>query len=347
MLKNKKSKSKLLSLVMAIVMLVSFLFAGQIPASALEITTDNSLMYQEYVKYYLQANENYTPVFTGYKTLLDVDTNEPVAYCFEFNNGYIIIDISAMSVYEYSLSTPSPYLGMNTSALYYNGPIAYYYKLGSDYVHTYAELDEEGNFTYTVPVNEMSSVISDDAILTDTQKTEKLLSMKSVYETNATVILAEGYLSGGLTTAWLNGYCGPTAAHCMLRYMWYTNRSLSTNEVIMTIATYTGRDVTLDSLRDGMNQYLWSKGYNDTVVSCSYNFNRVMQEINSNEPLSLGQSGSTTGHVMTIHGYKKTQSDTVTTNYYLYVNNSHGSNSVTITYVNEKPSYLIDHVYFY
>ena len=43
----KKSKPKLLSLFMAIVMLVTFMFAGQMPASALEITTDNSYFIQQ------------------------------------------------------------------------------------------------------------------------------------------------------------------------------------------------------------------------------------------------------------------------------------------------------------
>lgn len=344
-----KKQTKLLSLFMALVMLISFMVAGQIPASAIEITTDNSLMYQEYVKYYLQANENYTPVFTGYKTLLDVDTNVPTAYCFEFNNGYIIIDISAMSVYEYSLSTPSPYLGFNSAQLYYNGPIAYYFKASSDYVHTYAELDEEGNFTYTIPVNEMTSVISGDENLTDSQKAEKLLSMKSVYETNATTILAERYLSGSLTTAWLDGYCGPTAAHCMLRYLGFTDRNIASTDVIRIISTYTGQAVTISSMTNGMNNYLSDHNYNATVDWCYYDFSRVMTEINSNTPLTLGTNDGGIapggGHVQTIHGYKKTTDGTYT-NYYLYINNSWGSNNVVLTYEGSKPTYLQDHVYY-
>lgn len=349
MLKNKKSKSKLLSLVMAIVMLVSFLFAGQIPASALEITTDNSLMYQEYVKYYLQTNENYTPVFTGYKTLLDVDTNEPVAYCFEFNNGYVIIDISAMSVYEYSLSTPSPYLGFNTGELYYNGPISYYFKLDCDFVHTYAELDEEGNFTYTIPVNEMSSVISGDTTLTDAQKTERLLHKKRVYETNIETIVEQGSINGTLSTAWINGYCGPTSAHTMLRYLGFTDRSREQHAVIQELTSYTGVEVTLESLRNGINNYLSTHNYSARVSSCSYNFNRVKSEINNNQPLTLGtyRGGLAPGggHVQTIHKYVVTY-DLINTTYKLYVNNSWGSNNVVISYENGAPSWLSDHVYY-
>ena len=172
--------------------------------------------------------------------------------------------------------------------------------------------------------------------------------MKSVYQTNATTILAERYLSGGLSTAWINGYCGPTSAHAMLRYLGFTDRSVSTHDMIILISTYTDRLVSVSELRNGMNQYLLDKGYNATVYSCNYNFNRVMQEINSSQPILMFTFGGglTSGnHVQTIHGYKQTSDGNNITNT-LIVNNSWGENGCYIPYTNSVPSYLGNHIYY-
>lgn len=342
-------KSKLLSLLMAVVMLVSFMFTGQIPANALEITTDNSLMYQQYVKEFLEVYEGITPVFTGYRTLLDVETDLPVAYCFEFNNGYIIVSINSMTVYESSLSSASPYANITyDTPVYYNGAIEYYVKSNNIYFHTLSRNIETNEYEYTISENEITSTMSGDAEITHEQKINKIQGIKQTNQSNSATVIGERQLNGSLTTAWVNGYCGPTSAHCMLRYLGFTDRSVSTHDMIMLISEYTGRAVSLNSLRNGMNNYLRDHGYSATVYSCNYSIERVVNEIDSNQPLTISRMSGSVGHVMTAHGYRIVRNEnTAQYVYTIYVNESYGVNGVQLWYDNyNTPHNFVDHVYY-
>ena len=337
-------KNKLFSLLLAIIMMFTFTFYGQTSALANEINTDNSLFYQEYAKRYLSIVENISPQFTRYLPLYDVDSDCVIAYAFEFQNGYIIININSLRAHEFSISDESPFIDLNQNTkLYYNGLFEYYIKADNMFVHINSIKDKTVDFTNALSDGEMYSVLSNELVLTSTEKNEMLNALVISYQTNDIYLVDEGHLSGTLSTVWKENMCGPNCANAMLRYLGLTNTAKTQYETIDEIASYTGSAVTLSSLRNGINQYLAANGKSARVSSCNYEFYRIVREIDSNQPLTLG----TINHVNLVHGFKQ-EYLTVTgkTIYTIYMNNGGGSNNVATSYVDIYGDDLRDHVYY-
>ena len=158
---------------------------------------------------------------------------------------------------------------------------------------------------------------------------------------------ASGSLSGSLSTINKSGYCGPTSAHCVLKYEGKLRGGAYNNtSEIVVISTYTGVGVSIFSLTAGVQAYMDTYGISGYALWVPYSWSSVVNKINSNKPITLGTSGggiATGGHVRTIHKYFNTGND-----YLLYVNDSWGNNNVTIAYnttYSGPPSYLSDHMW--
>lgn len=253
-----------------------------------------------------------------------------IARLYRVGDGYAIIGINTLNVYEYSLSSANPYSSVSGKK-YYGGYFEYY---DSNKRHIY----EGYAFTPSASLNEITDK--------ETSPTSKLhVSDEPLAMPRAN---ARGQLNGTLSTAWINGKCGPTSAYIMLQYKGYIDTSMTANETINYLDGLMG-PVSLSTLKSGTNKALSNWGYSVRVSSASYSFSLVKSQIDRNKPLTLGTNGgglATDGHVQTIHGYAEQLITRSTTAYVLYVNNSWGQNNVAISYQGSAPSYLKDHIYF-
>ena len=298
-----------------------------------------------YVESYISFNEKINVNTTAHIKLRDINTSQTIATCYTFSTGgYAIVDTPNNRIYEYSLTNSSPYFGQKGNC-YYGGPFNYFIKSGSNFIHTldHSEVSESelikkvAKFTQYRASSKNSKSIS--------EKLKELDSAKKSFSITSSASQRDLY--GSLSTAWVSSYCGPTSAYIVLEYMGKLRANHSDPEgEIIYISGFTGKGVNLDSLRNGITNYLSTHSLSGTAYSCSYSFNTVKSKINVNTPITLG----TDGHVQTIHGYRL---ETISVNnkiYTLYTNDSWGSNDVAITYeINPDtpypPSYLNDHVY--
>lgn len=326
---------------LALVLIICMVFTLSVTSYAAE---DNLL--KQYAQEYICLLEGRNDIsLTNGKVLKSATTNTPIAMCYSINeSGYVIVDVNDYNVLEYCLDGFNPYNNAE-GELYYAGLFEYYCGSGNQLKYT---LDE----TVKSDLSEVAAQTADFAAAI--QQSDSSLQQKTAEVASARVQRASPIshsLSGTLSTGNLSGYCGPTSAFNMLTYKGMLHSGISGGSAghIRRIADYTGMEVTLSSMKNGMNNYIADGSVKSPkVTSSTYSFNRVITEIKRNSPISLGTNGgglATGGHVQTIH--KVTMLDTTgTVRYTLYVNNGWGQNNVAIPYDNTPPSYLKDHVYF-
>jgi len=278
--------------------------------------------------------------------LRDISSKQIIAACYTLSTGgYAIIDLQINMVYEYSLDTASPYHGVST-ACYYAGPNNYFTEESPGlFVHT-------KNISIAVDAVSIARSMSDFSSYRASRSNikslrEKLADLEDARQ-NPMRPSETGSLTSSLSTLWVNDYCGPTSMHCLLKYQGkLRSPNTGTTDEIYLIAGYTGQYVNLDTLVSGTKAYLKAYGISGTVYSSSYNYSTIKSRIDANKPITLGTNGGglvSGGHVQTIHKYSRLflGGDDI---YTLYVNDSWGSNNITITYEWTPPSYLKDHVY--
>ena len=341
---------KILSLVITFAIVLSFFMV----AMASSISNDNIL--ENYITTYFAFHENKNVTVDYVKELKSTESDDSIAVCLSLNDntGYVIADIKTFDIYEHSLYNIEPYYEYDKN-LYYCGIGEYYYKNSTDFIHMYSGERIPVKLFSSSLLNKQAKefyAVREEKPLSDLhQKIDKLNKLQ-----NRKSATYSKYLTSSLATDWINGYCGPTSAYNMLKYrnLIYASASLTPTEQIQRIARYTGTGVSLSSLKNGINTYLYECGYSASVGSSSYSFNLVKTQIGKNRPLTLGTNGgglATGGHVQTIHGYKQVyygvgSEQTIT----LYVNNSWGKNNIPIPYdilvEGDAPSYLKDHVYY-
>ena len=349
---------KIICVVLCLVLLAS---GNMVLADSAFIANNDVLFCQEYVVNVMSKLQNGSfgiPVIENYRVLLDVETDAPVAIAFSFEEekGFAIIGIDNLYLYEASFEESSPYMDVDiTYNVYYNGYFEYFFKKDGKFIRT--ESAEQINQSTKVCESEqcydsLISVMDESSInvvFTNAQKMEMISRLKDNDLSRATIPFKR--ISGILSTSWENGLCGPTSAFVMLKYKGRVESGYTDSYNIYKISEFTGREVTLTTLKNGINEYLNAKGFSGSVASSGFNFTLVRNEINSNEPLTLGTSAHyedgeyKVGHVQTIWGYEATYDGTFTT-YIMYVNDSHGSNGDIISYRTTPNSWLADHVYF-
>lgn len=305
----------------------------------------DSKYYEKFIKDYIYALEEINPSVTFKDVLYDPYGNSKIAYLYSVENGYAIIGIDSMNIYEFSLSTDNPYRSV-IGKKYYSGYFEYY---DSSKVHIYEKykFSDESSMMFGMEKNTSLSVQKNS-------RDDFVIKANSVKK-----------LSRALPTDWVNGYCGPTSAYNMLKYksyvpLSYTSGTDAIKYINSLINPNGGSGVSLSTLTNGMNKALSNWGYVKRVSSTSYSFPLIKQQINKDCPLTLGTSGgglATGGHVQTVHGYAELTVSTTSIStlnmptatsptYVIYVNNSWGKNDVTLSYTGNPPTYLKDHVYY-
>ena len=287
--------------------------------------------YKQEIERFICNLENKSNVSVTYlDDLYNPNNDSVIAKLYTLENGYAIIGAQSFQIFEYSLDASNPYKD-TIGRKYYAGYFRYF--------------DKDLNHVYT------GTEFLNDSEAADFLDQETMSTRNVNTATRAANSTTRRYLSGSLSTDWVNGYCGPTSAYNMLRYMGYIPSKYYGTTGIYYLNSFMnptgGQGVSLTTLKNGINAYMNYQGYSARVKSNSYSFYLVQNCINADEPITLGTNGgglTSEGHVQTIHGYAIVEGSSTT--YILYVNNSWGSNNVAITYTGSAPSYLKDHVYF-
>lgn len=275
------------------------------------------------------------------------------------SSGYAVLGTDDYNIYEYSLSSPNPYEEFTGSTLYYDGISSYYAGQGSAIINilTGESFSLNAALASSVASNPLQSFHAVTENLTESEKSAKVSAFLNATSQSVTRAGEEsGSLTRALSTATKSGdYCGEIAAHCMLQYRGFHRSDLTGVQNIEMLRNFVASNpsvspaVNLDSLRNGINAYLVSRGYYSiSVASSAYSFNRIRTEIGNNRPLTLGTNGGgliTGGHVQAVHGWKVQYPSASFAVYTIYVN-SWGQNNRAISYTNAAPAYLKDHVYY-
>lgn len=339
----KKTSRRINALLVALVMMFSL---TTIASAADERNKETSLR-ARYVEKFINYIEGTTITTTDVISLQDISDNQIIAVCYTLSTGgYAIIDAKTNLIYEYSVEATNPYKGQN-APYYYAGPFNYFVKKTSGvFVHTRDNGISANNESIASSTSEFTDYR--ESIRNVDSLGKKITELETRSE-NSKMAYTSGYLTSSLSTLWLNGYCGPTAAHCVLKYEGkLRSDAYNSTAEIQLISTYTGVGVNLYTLMYGIQDYLDAYNISATSVSSPYNWSLIENRITANKPLTLGTSGgglAEGGHVQTIHGYFNSGND-----YLLYVNDGWGNNYISIVYNttnNGVPSYLKDHVYVY
>ena len=281
---------------------------------------------------------------SGIIPLFDAD-DEIIAYCYEFDNAYMIVDLVG-NVLEHSPDTNSVYYNSNDTA-YYGGPLLYFDKVGDNFVDINSN-EAVADFECAEVVNELPSYAISKMNVVDEYDVQ--VASTSVYQ----YVVEE--ISGELRELDCNtdGTCGPVAVAIMLLYYddyvsdnYVDDFFSSSPEALhdMLVSTYypeLGTDY--DSLPEGINSYFENKNIDNgaTVVTNGFD-NYIYPKIKySSRPVILGlydaypsepdPSPWCINHWVIVHGI----SDYYYSGDFCYreyiVNNGWGSNDIYIMY---------------
>lgn len=264
-----------------------------------------------------------------------------VAYCFDFNNSYMIINLNGV-VLEHSPEICSPYYGISGKA-YYGGYLSYYYKSDNVFVNLYT-LEKTNSITVSSVVN-ATSVDYTQAISYNNTSEVATPNIDTGYVTET--------IAGELKTLNYNNNnaCGPLAVEIMLLYYdQYVNDSFVTSSMAQNtrdffdylIKAYFPTYLTTDSqLVSGLNKYLNDARLDYKANYLSFAFDMFVQSVmkNKRKPLILRlyknpNSSSTWSidHWVIISGLRYYYYQGKLASYEYRVNDGWGHNNVYIMY---------------
>ncbi len=299
------------------------------------------------INIYSQLPTNYQEQMEirGYSNPISViplfDQNDNiVAYCFDFENSYMIINLNGV-VLEHSPKINSPYYGISEKA-YYGGYLLYYIKYDNSFLNLYTlETTERITFSSVVNSTNMDYVQSMSYI----NSLETLSDNYTGYTTSS--------ISGQLKTLNYNdnNACGPLAVEILLLYFdQYVNDSFVTSYLsqntkeffyylIQTyFPTYT---TTNDQLVSGMNKYFSDAKLDYKASFISFAFDSLVRiDLSSRKwPLILrlyenssSSSNWSIDHWVIISGIREYFYQGKKVTYEYKVNDGWGHNDVYILY---------------
>lgn len=338
-MKTKNNYVKVICIIMVCVIAMVVFFSMMPQTEAFASENNYMTIAEDTAAYY-----GYEKTACYYEMLYNVN-DEVVAVIVTFEEGgYIILDEENGGMYEANMDGDFPFV--DGYKIYYLTHLNYYYKINNTFIHAYE---------YEQNTSETRSITIDENNVDEFYAYAQTLSLPSTYElTNA--LTRSSVVSGGLTydlaTDWINGKCGPTSAYIILEYIGAMPiTGLNAEESINVMDDYIGV-TSLQTLRDGMNDYCDDYNVNASFsMKSEFDINIVTDSIDNDLPIQMGGSIFPTdptsyGHSVVIHGYKLI--------YYpaalqctLSINNSWGDNDVLVTQdLLSMTDYWSDHVYF-
>lgn len=275
--------------------------------------------------------------------LLNSD-NTVVAYCYEFDDAYIIFDING-KVLEHSPETNSPYYGNNYTS-YYAGPLMYYVENSND---EFVELTSQDIIAYDDFVSMFDNVVIE-------AQYESVVNDNEIATISARGFNMETYyVDGSLRTLNYNtnGTCGAMAFQIML---YYYDDYISDEYVSLMYETYAQKfhdmlvstyfpelGTSYTTLCDGIDQYFKDNSISNSSYSVQNKngFNNFVYYFISSRkrPVIVGLYGSgesdsswSIDHWVIAYGIRDYYMDGQQYNREYIVNDGWGHNNVFITY---------------
>lgn len=163
----------------------------------------------------------------NYRELLDPDNNA-IAYCLDFSDGYMILDLYG-EIVEYSECSNSPFEDI-TEDIYYSGPLSYYTKEQNHYVDVCSE--DEIPYNMLKETTESFSQISEENSI-EADGPENAISLMSLKTTTTTTSDGLRKVKTALTDKprcfdyYTSPHCGRVAVTTLLFYYYdYINSSI-------------------------------------------------------------------------------------------------------------------------
>ncbi len=159
---------------------------------------------------------------TNVRELYNVD-NDVVAYCLEFANGYMILDLYG-EIVEYSECNSSPFADI-IEDIYYSGPLSYYTKENNRFVEVYTE--DAISYTVMKERTDYFSQISEENNVEE-EDPGNSISLMSLKTTTSTTSDGLRKVKTALTDKprcfdyYTDGHCGRVAVTTLLFY-YYDN----------------------------------------------------------------------------------------------------------------------------